>query len=276
MQQIIDFFIRNKYFLLFCVLFLTAIGLTINAHSYHKNRYVSSANFLSGGIFSIKSGITDYFDLKYQNEKLSKENQQLRELIANSADNSGSIDSLPIPMERNIYFISAKVINNNFSKTKNQITLDKGLKDSVEIDMGVISPEGIVGIVSHASNNFSSVQSVLNTRSQVVAKFKKSNHFGTLTWNAKDPHIVQLREIPRIAPVQEGDTIVTDGKSTIFPEGIPIGTVRDFSIAPESDYFQINIDLFTDMTSIKHVYLVKRTGAEEIRTLEKEATNVEE
>lgn len=275
MQQIIDFFIRNKNFLLFCGLFITAIGLTINAHSYHKNRYVSSANFLSGGIFSIKSSITDYFDLKDQNEKLAEENQRLREFIENTPDSYQTIDSLSILEEKSVYFLPAKVINNNFSKSKNQLTLNKGSNDSVYIDMGVIAPKGIVGIVSNTSANFSSVQSVLNTRSQIVAKFQKTNHFGTLVWNAKDPHIVQLKEIPRIAPVQQGDTIVTDGKSTIFPEGIPIGTVVDFSIAPESDYYQIHIRLFTDMTSVKHVYLVRRNKAEEIKSLEMEANDVE-
>lgn len=275
MQQIIDFFIRNKYFLLFCVLFSTAIGLTINAHAYHQNRFVSSANFLSGGIFAIKSSITDYFDLKEQNELLTQENQQLRERIQNWNPSIPAIDSSLVDARNTVFFIPAKVINNSYSKSKNQITLNKGAKDSVSIDMGVISPQGIVGIVSHTSANFSSVQSVLNTRSQIVAKFKKSNHFGTLVWDAKDPHTVQLREIPRIAPVMEGDTIVTDGKSTIFPEGIPIGTVKEFSIAPESDYFTIGVDLFTDMTSIKHVYLVQRKNAAEIRALEKEAADVE-
>lgn len=275
MQQIIDFFIRNKYFLLFSVLFLTAIGLTINAHSYHKNRFVSSANFLSGGIFSIKSSITDYFDLMDQNEKLVEENQRLREILENSKEIIGPVDSLQLPINPSIYYIPARVINNSFSKTKNQLTLNKGSKDSILIDMGVIAPEGIVGIVSHTSRNFASVQSVLNTRSQIVAKFKKTNHFGTLYWNAKDPHIVQLREIPRIAPVQQGDTIVTDGKSTIFPEGIPIGAVTDFSIAPESDYYRIDIRLFADMTSLNHVYLVRRTKAEEIKELENEANDVE-
>jgi len=236
---------------------------------------VSSANFLSGGIFSVKSSITDYFDLKYQNEKLAEENQRLREIIENSEDFFEPRDSIPFSFDKNVYFIPAKVINNNFSKTKNQLTLNKGENDSVMIDMGVLSPDGIVGIVSHTSANFASVQSVLNTRSQVVAKFKKSNHFGTLTWDAKDPKMVQLKEIPRIAPVREGDTIVTDGKSTIFPEGVPIGVVKNFSIAPESDYYQMDIQLFTDMTSLKHVYLVRRNKAEEIKALEKEAADVE-
>lgn len=275
MQQIIDFFIRNKNFLLFFILFITAVGLTINSHSYHKTRYISSANVISGNIFSIKSSITDYFDLKQQNEKLSEENKRLRTWLQNTKMTIPEIDSSQVTTSQDYTILSARVINNNVSKTKNQITLDQGSLDGVSIDMGVISPEGIVGIVSHVSEKYSSVQSVLNTKSQIVAKFKKSNHFGTLVWNAKKPNIVQLKEIPRIAPVSIGDTIVTDGRSAIFPAGILIGTVKDFEIEEVGDYYRINVELFTDMTSIKYVYLVSIKDAAAIKELEKEAQDVE-
>ncbi len=275
MQQIIDFFIRNKNFLLFFVLFITAVIVTVNSHSYHKNRYVSSANFVSGSIFSLKSSVTDYFDLKEQNEKLSEENRRLRSWLQNAKTSIPEIDSSHISTSNNFSILGARVINNSFSKTKNQITLDQGRKEGVVIDMGVISSEGIVGIVSHVSENYASVQSVLNTKSQIVAKFKKSNHFGTLVWNAKKPNIVQLKEIPRIAPVAIGDTIVTDGKSAIFPAGILIGTVKDFEIEEVGDYYRINVELFTDMTSVKFVYLVSIKDAADIKELEKEAQDVE-
>lgn len=276
MQQIIYFLLRNKNFLLFFVLFLISVFLTINSHSYHKNQYVNSANFISGGIYSVKSSITDYFDLKNQNKKLVEENRLLH-LQLYQLEN---VTEIPKPEvltnDSLVSLVGAKVINNSFSKTKNQLTINKGSLEGVQIDMGVIAPEGLVGIVSHTSKKFASVQSILNSNSQVAAKFKKSNHFGSLVWNGKDPHVVQLKEIPRVANVALGDTIVTDGRSTIFPEGILIGTVKDFEIEEVGDYYNININLFADMTSLKHVYLVARNDAQEIKQLEKEASDVEQ
>ncbi|MEZ4779672.1 MAG: rod shape-determining protein MreC [Flavobacteriaceae bacterium] len=276
MQQIIYFLLRNKNFLLFFVLFLISVFLTINSHSYHKNQYVNSANFISGGIYSVKSSITDYFDLKNQNKKLVEENRLLH-LQLYQLEN---VTEIPKPEvltnDSLVSLVGAKVINNSFSKTKNQLTINKGSLEGVQIDMGVIAPEGLVGIVSHTSKKFASVQSILNSNSQVAAKFKKSNHFGSLVWNGKDPHVVQLKEIPRVANVALGDTIITDGRSTIFPEGILIGTVKDFEIEEVGDYYNININLFADMTSLKHVYLVARNDAQEIKQLEKEASDVEQ
>ena len=274
MQQIIYFFIRNKNFLLFFVLFLVSLALTINSHSYHNTQFVSSANVVSGGLYSIKSSITDYFDLKTQNQQLVQENERLRERLQFYNKHWAPSDSSLT--QRPYIFRDAKVIQNSYSRTKNQLTINRGRADSIVVDMGVISPQGIVGIVSHTTKNFASVQSVLNTNSQVVAKFKKSNHFGTLTWDGRQPNRVQLNEIPRIAPIAVGDTIVTDGKSTIFPEGILIGTVQDFKQKEGGDYFDINVTLFTDMTSVKHVYVIQNKAKKEIKELENAAGNVEE
>ncbi len=274
MQQIIFFFIRNKNFLLFALLFFISFTLTLNSHSYHKSKFVTSANFFSGGIYSIKSNITDYFDLREQNNILTEENVRLRSMIVNSTPEN-EVDTT-IQGLKNYDIVSARVINNNYSKTKNNLTLDKGESHGLKIDMGVISSEGVVGIINSTSGNYASVQSVLNTNSQVVAKFKKSNHFGTLLWDTKKPNIVQLTEIPRIAPVALGDTIVTDSKSTIFPEGILIGTVRNFERDLDQDYYHIDIALFTDMTSVKHVYVISNNVAEEIQQLEQKVEDEEQ
>jgi len=276
MQRIILFFVRFRNFLLFVFLFAVSFALTVNSHSFHSSKVVSSANFLSGGIFGIKSSITDYFDLRAQNELLTKENTRLRTVLSNSGIISvdGTLDS--IVLDSNYQYYPARVINNSYSKTKNNLTLNSGSSDSIKVDMGVISSQGVVGMVNSVSNNYASVQSVLNTNSQVVAKFKKSNQFGTLKWDAKEANVVQLIEIPRIAEIAIGDTIVTDGKSTIFPPGIMIGTVKNFDRIEGDDYYHIDIQLFTDMTSIKHVYLVSHRDAVEIKELENSVEDAEQ
>lgn len=275
MQQILFFFIRNKNFLLFALLFAISFLLTVNSHSYHKSKVVTSANFLSGGIYSIKSNITNYFDLNHQNELLTRENAQLRLLLENKLESNSNLPVDTISLDSNYTFFTAEVINNSFAKTKNNLTLNRGSNDGLKVDMGVISPQGVVGIVTSVSNNYAAVQSVLNTNSQVVAKFKKSNHFGTLVWNAEEPNVVQLTEIPRLAPVALGDTIVTDSRSTIFPAGIQIGTVKNFDRLEGDDYYKIDVQLFTDMTSVKHVYAIEHRDAPEIKELEKAAEDEE-
>ena len=156
------------------------------------------------------------------------------------------------------------------------MTINRGERHGIKTDMGVISDRGLVGIVSRVSKNFATVQSILNTNSRTNAKLKSSGHFGTLIWNTKDPNVVQLIDIPRLAELTVGDTIVTGGKSVIFPEGILIGVVKDYKPDTKDDnYYTVDVALFNDMTSIEHVYLIENSYAEEILELENAAGDVE-
>ncbi len=273
MQQIIYFFIKNRNFLLFVFLFSIATYFTIQTHNYHSDKFLSSANVITGSIYNFKSNISSYFSLASENKKLLEENVYLRKQIEYYKDitEPTAIDTTVFPL---FEYQTAKIINNNYSYTKNYITLNKGTRDGVVTDMGVISSRGLVGIVSRVSENFSTVQSILNTNSRTNAKLKKSGHFGTLTWNTNVPNVVQLIDIPRLVNIQEGDTIVTGGKSVIFPEGILIGVVKSFKPDDmDENYYIIDVDLFTDMTSLESVYLIKNNFAEELHELEMSVTD---
>jgi rod shape-determining protein MreC len=271
MQQIINFVIRNKTFLLFLLLFVISLGLTIQSHSYHKSKFINSANFLTGGIYEGASGISDYFDLDDQNALLVEENRKLRSQIFNSGDSiistNTSIDSVSYNGRYKIQ--SAKIINNNYASSKNYLTLNKGEKDSIKEDMGVITSKGIVGIIDNTSSGYARVLSILNTKSRINAQLKSSNHIGSLKWDGKSSSTtVQLTDISKFAPIKESDTIITGGQSTIFPKGIPIGTIESFVLDVSGDTYTIQVKLFNDMTNLSHVYIIENLDTDEIKLLE--------
>ena len=269
MQEIFNFLIRNKNNIVFLLLLGLSLFLTIQSHSFHRSKFITSANIITGGIYNWANNIQSYFHLEDYNERLLEENKQLRNLLANVSDTTSvnfSEDSLSF---EGIYrFRTARVINNNYSKVDNYITLDKGSSSGIEKEFGVITSQGIVGIVDNVRNKYSRVISILNTNSKINAQLKKSYHFGSLVWDGKDPNVVQLIDVPRQAPVQKGDTIVTGGRSLIFPQGIPIGEIADFTLDNSESYYTININLFNDMTNIGHVYIIENKEKEEIQALD--------
>ncbi|MFB9056305.1 rod shape-determining protein MreC [Mariniflexile ostreae] len=267
MQQIINFIIRNKTFLLFLLLFSLSLFFTIQSHSYHKSKFVNSANFLTGGVYNTVNNISDYLNLKEQNVILSEENSRLKTLIANLEIKVDSTFQNAFPLDSTYAFKAAHILKNSYALTNNVLLIDKGIKDSIKEDFGVISSKGIVGIVDESSNRFSTVISILNTTSKISAQLKKTNHFGTLVWNAKSPEFIQLIDIPKIAPVNKGDTIVTSGRSSIFPKGILIGTIHDYHLDVAENFYEINIKLFNDMTSLEHVYIIENKDIKEITNL---------
>ncbi len=269
MQQIFNFIFKNSYRMLFLLLMIIAVSLTIQSHSYHKSKVISSANFFTGGVYEMTSNVEGYFNLKVQNEELAKENARLKGLLFNIKDSTKvpNLDSIKGVKKTDI--IISKVIKNSYSNQVNFLTLNSGSKQGVKPEMGVINSLGIVGVVENTSANYSTVLSILNTESPLNAKVKKSNHIGSLTWNSKNTGFVQLTDVPRLATVRKGDTIVTGAQSTIFPENIGIGTIEKIYIDNETNLYMIDVRLFNDMTSLGHVYIIRNKDRDEIINLEK-------
>ncbi len=269
MQQIFNFLIRNKNNILFLLLLGLSLFLTIQSHSFHKSKFISSANFVTGGIYKKANSIQSYFYLEEYNELLLQENNLLRNKLSNIPDTIFERTFIDSTIYEGVYqFRTARVINNNFAKVDNYITLDKGKKDNIIQESGVVTSQGIVGIIDNVSRNYSRVISILNSDSKINAQLQKTNHFGSLIWNGKDPNVVQLIDVPRLAPIKKGDTIITGGKSLIFPRGIPIGNIVDFHLDENGSYYTIDIKLFNDMTNIGHVYVIVNKDKEEIKSLE--------
>lgn len=267
MQQIINFLIRNKNFLLFLLLFCLSLFFTFQSHSYHKSKFINSANFLTGGVYESVNSIGQYFNLLEENQKLLEENNNLKSILFNAENELKQDFALDSTVTNQYEVVAAQVYKNSFSATRNYLTINKGKRDSIQEDYGVITSNGIVGIIDNTSKNYSRVLSVLNTNSRINALLKNSNHFGPLRWDGNSPNIVQLTDIQGLAKISVGDTVTTSGYSTTFPKGINIGEVISFHVKETEDVYTINVKLFNDMTNIKHVYIIKNNDAAEISKL---------
>lgn len=276
MQQIFNFILKNSYRLLFLLLLITSLVLTIQSHSYHRSQMVNSTNAISGSVYSEINEVNTYFSLEDQNEKLAKENAYLKKLLYNKKDSTSTLAKDSVKAYDKIDVIQSKVINNSYNRAENYLTINSGAIKGIKPDMGVVSSQGIVGVIEKVSPRYATIISVLNIKSKINAKVKRTNHFGSMIWNAKNAGYVQLREIPRLASVKKGDTIVTGGRSTIFPENIPVGIIDKIYIDTETNYYTLDVRLFTDMTNLNHVYIISNKEIDEINKLEAETTKKDE
>jgi len=272
MQQLIYFIQKYRYFLFFLLLELIAFQLIINNLSFHNSKFINSASTITGGFYNKTNSISDYFQLDTENKELLNENLILRNKLEKLSQN---IDTIAVTKifektklrQRYLYF-KGRIEKNQFRNNYNFLTINLGSKDSVRKEMGVINSKGILGITENVLHNYSRVRSILNKNSKINAKLKNSNYFGTLTWDGFDYNITQLLDIPRQAALKVGDTIITGGMSSIFPEGIPIGRV-DNIVNGASIKRIINIQLFNDMSSLKNIYVVKDFDKQQLMNLEK-------
>jgi rod shape-determining protein MreC len=270
MRNLFRFIARNYFFFLFAGLQVVCFFLIIQNNFYQRSAFINSSSYLAGNIYNVRNNITQYFNLRTINEQMARESTLLMESLPNSYLRTDQqvftfMDTL---FRKQYSYIHARVINNSVRNRNNYITLDKGRLQGIRPDMGVITSQGVIGIVKEVSSNFSSVLSFLHSDIQISAKVKKNDHLGTILWNGYDHRKATMLYIPPHVQLEKGDTIITSGFSHIFPEGILIGTISDFEIRRGDNFFTIEIDLATDFNNLQYVSVVKNLYKDELIQLE--------
>ena len=248
---------------MFLILEVLCIILLVNNLPYQKRKLVNVGNAISGKLFKSKTNFTNYFSLKEENQLMMDHNAMLMSKLYINNDNVTLTDSA----SSDYRFIPANVINNSIYHLNNFILIDKGRKDGIKKDMGVISANGIVGKVANVSNNYASVISMLHPYSVVSARFTKNQHLANVSWETTDYRYGTVKDIPLHLFPQKGDTLVTSGFSNIYPADIMIGTIEEMIDNSSKDFNTAKIRFSTNFSTLRHVYVIENLHQTEIDSL---------
>ena len=259
MQKLFNFLIRNHIFILFLFLQLIAFTFTINSLSFQKATYLNSSNKVAGSILSSYHEIEEFINLKETNRNLARENAKLKSAAKQSYFQLYNIlDTVVDSLYTQKYkYIEAQVINSSFTYQNNYITINRGSRHGVEIGLGLLNADGVLGVINHVSKNYSIAVPIINTHHSTIGRIANSNHFGTIKWDGLDYQTVWLTSIQKQAKFNNGDTVYTDVRSHVYPTGIPIGIIKSSTIETKSQLYKLEIKLLPDFSSIDHVYIVK-------------------
>ena len=258
MRSLFDFLRKQYFYFLFLFLEIISLVLLFNNNAYHNSAFAHISGNMTGSLLEISSSIYDYFSLREKNRMLSEDNAKLH---SNLLTSFYTADSTSFYLHDTIYqleyrYISAKVISNTTNKRNNFLMLSKGRKQGIENHMGVIIGNRIVGQVVSVSEHFSWVMSVLNKDSRISGKFKKNDQLVNIEWNGGSYRIGDVKEIPKHVMIEKGDTIITSGNSDIFPEGLLIGTIDEFTIAQDENFNKAQLLFSTDFNSLSYVEVI--------------------
>jgi rod shape-determining protein MreC len=270
MSGLFLFLYRIRLFLLFLLLEGLCTYLVVSYNSYQSVAYLNSSNYVVARLMQTTNQVRDYFYLSTINGELAAENARLNKVLEGyqAAGERAQMDSLRDPRLGQFNYIVGKVINNSVSRYDNYLTLNKGTADGVQPGFAVVAPNGIVGQVKVCSPHFSTVTSVLHSKSKVSASIKRLNAFGSLQWEGGDPALAKLRFIPRHNRPKLGDTIVTSNLSTRFPGGVVIGRISRLSIPDNETFYDIDVRLSADLSTLQYVYVVQNRLQTERDSLE--------
>jgi rod shape-determining protein MreC len=271
-RTLLNFLIRNYYNLLFIFLFILCILLITKNRNFQSTHIINSSNTISAETFQVISNTKEYLSLKEENLKLARENVGLINIIRSRSYELIQISSLQkndtLYKQKYIY-TNAKVINNSTNLRSNYLTLNIGSAQGITHDMAIINSEGIVGVINNVSKNFSSALSILHKDVKVNCMLKKDGSYGPLSWEKDDDYTsATITDIPIHAKIKNGDTIVTSALSSIFPEGINVGTVKSFERKSGDAFYTVKVNLSTSYKKLNHVYVIKNVFKGEQDSLE--------
>ena len=223
-----------------------------------------------GALWKGGENILNYFSLDEQNKSLSERNMELsaevRALRARllSVEGNAIYDTL----SGHFRFIPATVVKASRNSQHNYIVLDKGKADGVAEEDGIITADGVVGIIKAVDERYSYGLTLMNPNVSVSARIGRNGTVSPLVWDGKSTHKAILDNIPLHHSFQKGDTVWTSGFSAIFPPDIPVGTV-DMVELVDGSRNAARINLFQDFATLRYVSVVKNRDKAEINNLVK-------
>ena len=256
--------------LLFVVLIVVGFLITVYQKNYQRVAFVNSANSISGGTISTYSNISDYLNLKEVNDVLAEENALLRSQSPNSLRkiNSDYVEINDTLCRQKYTYKVATIIGNTVTRRNNYITIDLGSKDGIEPEMGVISSTGVVGVVKTVSDNYATVLSFLHPNSSVSCRMNSNGVLGSLQWTKDKIDEAFIKGVLVTTKVNNGDSILTSGLSSLFPEGLYLGNIISVQDDAETQSQIIKVKLNIHFNSLKKVYIVNNLMKNEIVELQ--------
>lgn len=273
MLQLVEFFSRNRNFILFALLEVFSFWLIVQSNSYWSATYFNTSNYYVAKVLSLSNSVREYVHLREINENLAQENLKLNARVAKlqeqnpvGAPASYSVDSLFVNRYK---FVVGKVIMTETSRANNYVTIDKGTADGIRPGMGVISATGVVGKVRSCSEHYSLITSILHSQFMVSSRLLRSGEIGPARWQSKDPSTISLMDISRYKKVYKGDTAVTSNFNSVFPPGIMVGTVKSVTVRSDQTFYDIDLFVSTNFQSLSYVYVVQNNLLAEQEKLQK-------
>ncbi len=276
MRNVFLFIRRYFNFLFFLVLQIVSLSFLFRYNKFHEAAFMGVAGEMTGRLNEKFNNVGYYFKLKMTNEELVRENKRLNQLLRENLEGPDSnrklvsdttyTDSLKKILK--YVYLEAKVVGNSVNSQANFLTIHRGAAESVKPNMGVVSSQGIVGTVVNVSENYAVVMSLLHRQYKVVVKLKNGGDRGTVEWDGLSPFFITLKDIPKSARVNIGDTIVTSQTSSLFPPNIMVGTVHEIIDDKSSNFYSLRLRTATNFFNLEYVYVIQNTQYEEQKRIE--------
>lgn len=282
-NNLIDFIRKYCYIFLFILFETISMILLFRFNSYQGSVWFSAANSVAAGINSTYSNVMNFFNLEQINQELTAQNialqretEYLRQSLITATKDTTITEKLMREKLVGYNMVPATVVSNSAERSNNYLVIDRGEKDGIRPEMGVVGGGGVVGIIYLTGPHHSLVIPVTNRKSSISCRVRGQNYFGYLQWDGSSMLSAYVDDVPRYAKVKVGQAIETSGYSAVFPPGIFVGRVRTIRNSTDGQSYRLDVTLGTNFANLRNVLVVTTPYKAEIDTLQVHAQQADE
>ena len=229
----------------------------------------------SSGFGWVRNTWRHYFALQNtvrENEQIRRENDSLKLQISQLQGKAAEADRLASLLNfrqahADVPMIAARVIGTGAGTASLTIQLDRGERDGIRRNMGVITPDGVVGKVVESYPNASQVLLLTDKDSGVGAKLADSGIQSPV--GGRGEPLLEMKYVPNDDNVNLGERVITSGMDRIFPRDLPVGTVVE--IKPGNPFKQIRVKPAASIERLEEVLVLLSLRPLEVKNEESSA-----
>ena len=268
-------FFQSKFFyvvtvvaLLFCIVptVFASMGATFLLRDAVNGVFTPFQKFFNYAAEAL-DGFSAYF---YRFDELVEENSVLREQVAelqtqiyDSTEREEMFawmaDFLEMKRVHTDYkMLAASVTGRESGNYSKILMLDAGSSAGVEINMPVVTSEGIVGRITEVGHNWSKVTTVVEPNSSVGAFVERTNDLGVCEgdFELAGEGMLRLNYLPGDTAAAIGDRILTSGYGSVYPRGLVIGYIEETEVNPYTRSVNVTVRCAADYSDLARVMIL--------------------
>lgn len=272
MYRIFELLVRYREYA--ATIALTLLCLLMISAS--EDRRIRNFRTLSVGILASVQSAFDWipnpWELETENRALRRLNRDLSIEATRLRDAGIKVEALREMLEFResspMQLRAAEVVGKPTLQLRNYLTIDRGTDDGIEEGMPVLTPAGLVGRVVGLNQSHAIVLLIINADSRIAARTLRSRVPGIIRWDKEE--VLLLENVPSVVTQTVGDTVLTSGLSSFYPEDLVIGTIEQVDEEQGTLYHRLTVKPAVDFSTLEEVFVVLHSPNEARLELERE------
>ncbi len=278
MHRLIEFIKRIYIVLLFLLIEGVALWTYATATPYTESKILARTTAMGSAVSGTMNDVRNFFALPDQNSALTKRVAQLEaeverqeQLIAELMPTEGEMPFVD-DIDTKFSYHPANVVSMTTNRNRNYIVVDRGTKDGIRENMGVITPnKELVGTVVSCSESYSVVMPLLNTLFKIGGTLVDNDYVCSIYWEGTSRYKVTGVELSRYAEPKKG--MVVNAKSERVPSDVVIGTIESYEMNISKTAYSVDVVIAADMQRLDNLLIVENRDQTELEQLVESVEN---